>query len=213
MNEKELLAEAKESRTDAAQPTEVVQQVEKTPTKAASAPPDAATLLSKAAAQQVESMIIKATERLAKQLGDLTAALKQPAAQRVTQEQVHLQETRSPNIRPTLLPLPEEFIDKRYAYRFVHKLKVYKRKAQGYEWVMHDECPVCEKDASGHVSYADTVLMRIPLTKVQATERENAAASSLRVGHLKEGFHEAVEAAKIPGVSSFETDKAGKEVF
>lgn len=205
MNEKDLLAEAKENK-DAKAPEAAKPQ----------APPDAATLLSTAAAQQVQGMIIKATDRLAKQLSEITAALKRPAPKAgpyITQEQVHLQETRSPHVRPTLLQVPEEFIDKRYSYRFVHKLKVYKRKAQGYEWVMYDACPVYDKDASGHVSYADTVLMRIPLTKVQETERENAALSALRVGHLKEGFHEAVEAAKIPGVSSFETDKAGKEVY
>jgi hypothetical protein len=185
--------------------------------EAAKAPPSAEAVLSDAAAKQVTGMILGATDKLTKQMDSILEALKEKTADAyVTHEKPHLEEVRSERLRPTLVHIAPEFMETGYQYRFVHKLKVWKRKAQGYEWVMHKDCPMYEKDANGHVCYADTVLMRIPLDRVRAVEEENAADSSARVGHIKEGFHKAVEAANVAHgseyVKSFETTKAGKEV-
>lgn len=184
-------------------------------TKQPAPPPSAEEVLSTAAAEQVTGMILKETGELSKKMDDVLEALRNKPPEQVymKQSQVHLEEARSPRQRPTLIVLPDEYMEKGYYYRFVNKLKVFKRKAQGYSHVMHKDCPIHTKTADGHVEYGDTVLMRIPMTKMEATEQSNRLDSAARVGGLKEGFHKAVEHAKIPGVSSFETDHAGKEVF
>ncbi len=114
---------------------------------------------------------------------------------------------------PSIFEVPMEFQKPELQYRFVNKRKVYWRKTQGYKHVMYADCPIYDKDASGHIVFADTILMCIEKTRVAAMQKERGESSTARVAASKADFHKAVEQAKIPGLKSFETDPSGKEVF
>ncbi len=168
--------------------------------------------------QLIEKAVAKGIETLMGGKGAVMEPTPEPKDDSYIREgRPPLQEARSARRRPTLISLPDEHIDPRFHYRYVHNLKVYNRIAQGYEYVMYKDCPVHVEDAQGHIRYADCVLMRIPYAKWMADMEDRANDSSARVHHMKKGFHAAVEEANREHgseyVKSFETEKAGKEVF
>lgn len=98
-----------------------------------------------------------------------------------------------------------------YHYRWVHQRKIDYRRFQGYEPVMHEDCPVHQKTAEGFVRMGDCIFMKVPMRKYEQTLRDREDFwKALYNKKLTEAYNAADQV--MPGSPYVVDPETGKEI-